>query len=95
MTRIRKLGTLSLAKLMTLMMALLGFLAGVLYSFGGFIMELVTGTLNTGTALAFLALIGMPLMFASVGFVAGLVLAPLYNFAAQLGFALELDLETD
>ena len=46
------------------MMASLGFLVGVLYSVGGFLFELSAGTLNSGTALAFLALLGMPLLFA-------------------------------
>ena len=95
MAKISRLGVTSLAKLLTLMMAALGFLAGLLYSLGGFFLELGAGTLNTGTALAFLALIGMPLLFGLGGFVAGLILAPLYNLLARLGIKLELEVDTD
>ena len=95
MTRITRLSAISLAKLLGLMMAALGFLTGVLYSFGGFLVELSTGTLNSGTALAFLALIGMPLLFGLTGLVTGLVLAPLYNVLARLGFALELEIDSE
>lgn len=95
MARIIRLGAASLAKLLALMMASLGFLVGVLYSVGGFLFELSAGTLNSGTALAFLALLGMPLLFALAGCVAGLILAPLYNSLAQFGFGLELELDTE
>jgi hypothetical protein len=53
--------------------AYLGVALGVLYSVGGFFYDLFTTGLNAGTALAFLALIGMPLMFAAAGFAAGAV----------------------
>ena len=77
------------------MMASLGFLVGILYSVGGFLFELSTGTLNSGEALAFLALLGMPLLFALTGCVAGLILAPLHNLLARFGFGIELELDTD
>lgn len=89
------MGEVSLAILLALMMASLGFLLGLLYSDGGFLFELSTGALNSGTALAFLALPGMPLLFSLTGSVAGLILAPLCNFLARSGFKLELELDTD
>ena len=69
------------------MMAIVGLIAGILYSFGGAVYDvLTTGSVNLGTALAFLALIGMPVMFAAFGFVLGLIQAPLYNlFATRFG----------
>ena len=68
------------AKFQAFLFALLGLLAGVLYSFGGLIYDFVTtGTVNNGTALAFIALIGMPIVFAIVGFVTGTVEALLYK----------------
>ena len=85
------LGAVSLARLLALLMARLGFLVGIVYSVGGFLFELSTGTPNSGTALAFFALLGMPLLFAITGCVAGLILAPLYNLLARFGFGLELD----
>lgn len=52
--------------------AVLGLVLGVLYSVGGLIMDVLTVGLNAGTALAFLALIGMPIIFAVAGFLVGL-----------------------
>lgn len=54
--------------------AALGLILGVLYSFGGLINDMMTTGLNTGTALAFLALIGMPAIFGAVGSCLGLIL---------------------
>ena len=42
--------------------ALVGLASGVLYSFGGLAVDLVTTGLNAGTAMAFGALIGMPVL---------------------------------
>ena len=95
MPRVIRLGVVSLSKLLALMMASLGFIVGIIYSVGGFLFELSAGTLNAGTALAFLALLGMPLLFALTGCLAGLVLAPLYNLLARFGFGLELEFDTD
>jgi hypothetical protein len=44
---------------------------GLLYSVGGFFVDLFTIGLNQGTLLAFGALIGMPLIFAAAGFALG------------------------
>ena len=75
MPKLRRIGVLFSAKLQAILMAFIGLIAGILYSFGGAIYELFTGTLNSGTALAFFALIGMPAMFAAFGFVAGFAAA--------------------
>jgi hypothetical protein len=53
----------------------LGLALGVVYSFGGLIVDLFTIGLNGGTALAFLALVGMPAIFGAFGFVLGAVVA--------------------
>ncbi len=94
MAKLRKIGVLCLAKLQATMMAITGLIAGIVYSFGGAIYDLfTTGTVNLGTALAFLALIGMPVIFAITGFVAGAILAPLYNLAAPRFGGIEMDFE--
>lgn len=52
----------------------------------GAIYDALTIGLNGGTALAFFAIIGMPLMSAAVGFIAGAIGAVLYNqFAGWFG----------
>ena len=55
--------------------AYLGLFCGVLYSFGGFFYDLFTTGLNWGTAMAFGALIGMPVVFGTFGFVLGALIA--------------------
>ena len=76
-------------------MAMLGLIAGLLYSFGGFFYELSTDSLNTGTALAFLALIGMPLIFSATGFIAGIIEAILYDLFARFVGGIELDFRAE
>lgn len=93
MAKLRRIGVLFLAKLQAVIMAAAGLLAGIIYSFGGFIYELSTGSLNWGTALAFGALIGMPLLFALFGFVAGAIGAVIYNLIAKWINGVEVDLD--
>ena len=83
MTKLKKIEILFFGKLIGLIMAAAGLLCGILYSFGGFFYELFTNNLNSGTALAFLALIGMPLVFSIVGVIAGALGAFLYNIVAK------------
>ena len=96
MARIKKLGMLSMEKLQAVILALSGLIAGIVYSFGGAIYDILVSTgwitsgstpgVGYGTALAFLALIGMPVIFAAFGFIAGLFEAILYNiFAGRFG----------
>jgi hypothetical protein len=94
MTKVKKIGVLSFAKFQAILMSFVGLIAGILYSFGGAIYDLLTtGTVNWGTALAFLALLGMPILFATFGFMVGLIEAFLYNlFARRIG-GVELEIE--
>ena len=93
MAKLKKIRIFSLAKLQGILFSYVGLLCGILYSFGGFIYDLATtGSLNLGTALAFFALIGMPLIFASFGFIVGLILAVLYNLFSRLFGEANLDL---
>ncbi|MFQ5677381.1 MAG: hypothetical protein ACE5G1_15945, partial [bacterium] len=73
--------------------ALIGLILGILYSFGGLIIDALvsmgwitsaeTPGLSFGTVLAFGALIGMPIIFATFGFIVGLIEAFLYNLFAR------------
>ena len=93
MAALTHVGVLFAAKLMAVLMAGVGFVAGVLYAGIGFFIDLLGPGLNVGTALAFLALIGMPIVFAAFGFVAGAIGAFVYNvFAGWLGgIKMEMD----
>ena len=49
----------------------MGLVLGVAYSVGGCALDLATVGLNAGTALAFLALVGMPALGAAAGALVG------------------------
>ena len=91
MAKLQRIGVLFTAKLAALSLGVLGLAAGLLYSVGGFVFELLTSSLNTGTALAFLAVLVMPAMAAASGFIGGALVAVVYNSAARLGLTIESD----
>lgn len=84
-----RIGIFSFAKFQAVLFSLVGLLAGIIYSFGGLIIDALvslnlitteeTPGLSYGSILAFFALIGMPLIFGVVGFFAGILEAILYN----------------
>lgn len=61
-----------------------GAACGVLYAVGGFFYDLATTGLNPGTALAFMALVGMPILFGAAGFVAGVCVGAVGSAVAHL-----------
>lgn len=74
------LKVLPFARLLAVVFSLLGLTAGLIYSLGGLAYDLITtGSLNSGTALAFLSLIGMPTLFGLAGLLAGLIGGWLFN----------------
>jgi len=79
----KKIGTYTLAQPFAVAMALIGFICGILYSFGGAIYDWFNGQLGFGTALAFMAIVGMPMFFAIAGFIVGLIGTFLYNLFAE------------
>lgn len=93
MKPVKKLNVLSLAVLQAILLGLAGLLCGILYSFGGLIIDALvslgwvttseTPGLSYGTVLAFGALIGMPLIGAVAGFCLGIVEAFLFNWTAR------------
>ena len=103
MGKLQKIRILSFAKFQAILMALLGLLAGILYSFGGLIVDILvsfgwitsseTIGLSYGTVLAFGALIGMPFIFALLGFLLGFFEAILYNLFTNWFGGLKIDFE--
>lgn len=103
MATLDTVGVLSSAKLLAALMGFVGFVAGILYSFGGatidvlvskgWIISAETPGVGWGTALAFLALIGMPIIFASCGLIAGTIGAVLYNLVASRVGGIEMHFE--
>lgn len=105
MAKVKKMGVFSFAKLQAVILAIVGLIAGILYSFGGLIIDVLvsigwvssasasTPGLGFGTVLAFGALIGMPIIFATFGFIVGLIEAFLYNLFARWFGGMVLDIE--
>lgn len=86
---------LSIATLQAYLFTLVGLLFGILYSFGGLLIDAIvtvgwidgaavgTPGLSYGTLLAFGALVGMPLIGAISGFVLGIVEGILYSLVKK------------
>lgn len=95
MGRIRKLNVLQFALFQGLLTLLIGLGCGILYSFGGLLIDILvslgwlsaesmgTPGLSRGTLLAFGALIGMPAIFGAIGLAAGIVEAILFNLISN------------
>lgn len=73
------LNVFEFAKLVSAGATVFGLVCGILYAFGGLIVDLMTIGFNPGTIMAFGALIGMPVLFGIFGFIDGVILAVLYN----------------
>jgi len=84
---------LSLAKFRAVLFVFVGLVAGIFYSFGGVIVDVLFIGLIFGTALPFFAIIGMPITFAPFGFIIGLFEAFLYNIFARKYGGIEIDFE--
>lgn len=101
--KINKIKILSLAKMQTIFLSLIGLIAGIVYSFGGLLIDTLvslnwitsneTPGLSIGTILAFGALIGMPLLFGAFGLIIGIIEGILYNFASKWFKGIEIEFE--
>jgi len=101
----QKIKVLSFAKFQAVLMAFVGLVAGIFYSFGGLVIDLLvtielvssasvsTPGLSLGTVLAFGAMIGMPIIFAMFGFVLGLAEVVLYNLFARFFGGIEIEFD--
>ncbi len=91
MKKLKHIKVFAFAKFQAVLVTLLGALCGIIYSFGGLLIDALvslellspeamkTPGLSHGTLLAFGALIGMPLIGAIIGFLVGIIEAILYN----------------
>ena len=94
----KELGVLCSARLLGVIGAIVGLIAGILYSVIGAIYDVLvsagwitsasTPGVGSGTALAFLAILAMAIIFAVPGFIAGAIGALLYNLVAGWIFRL-------
>jgi hypothetical protein len=89
---------MSLAKVLGVLYAVLGLFVGVIFAivsvFGGLAAQAESqGTPLAGLLLGVGALVFMPIIYAVLGFVGGLLVAVIYNFVARFVGGVELDLK--
>jgi hypothetical protein len=99
MTRVRRVGPLSLAKILGIVYAGLGFIVGACIS----VVAIVGTTMGfamhggarpiVGLLFGAGAVIVLPLLYGLLGFVVGAIAGGLYNLAARAVGGIELDLE--
>lgn len=105
MEKSSRIRVFSFAKFQAVLMTLVGLLAGILYSFGGLIIDILvsirwitsqeTPGLSFGTVLAFGALIAMPIIGATIGFILGIAEALLYNLFARWFCEVKMDFKEE
>ncbi|QBY05688.1 hypothetical protein E2K93_15545 [Thalassotalea sp. HSM 43] len=94
MAKLKSIGIVFLAKLIALAFAGFGLIAGLLYAFVGLWADLTSTGVNWGSLFAFGAIVGMPVLFALVGFILGAMSSVAYNVvSAKLG-GIEMDAES-
>ena len=92
-----------MAKFQFVIFGIVGLFCGIVYSFGGLLIDILvslnwlssevmeTPGLSYGTALAFGALIGMPIIFALAGFVLGIIEGIVYNLFSKWLFGIKIE----
>ena len=90
---IKKLNVFSFALMQAKLVGLIGLLLGIIYAFGGLLidsmvsMNLITSSetpgLSIGTLLAFCAIIGMPIIGLVSGYLLGIIEAILFNLTSK------------
>ena len=94
MIQVKRLGVLSLGKVMGLLYALLGLLIGFIFSCVSVIGSVAAISELGGEGLGFLFGIGsiiiFPIFYGVIGFVAGLLVAALYNLIARFVGGIEI-----
>ncbi len=99
----KKIKTLPFLKFQTVMGGIFGLMTGIMYAFGGLIIDALvsanwiahseTPGLSYGTILAFGALIGMPIIFAGFGLIIGIFEVLVFNGLSKWMDFLEINFE--
>jgi hypothetical protein len=98
---IKSVGVFSVAKIQAAIMAVFGLIIGVIYGlffmvFGAALLSQSGGGPGAGGAvlIGILMMIGIPIMYGAIGFVAGAIGALIYNVAAGFAGGIELEVES-
>jgi hypothetical protein len=104
---VKRIGVLSAAKMYSLVGFGIGLIVGVIYGliimmFGAAMMMSSTGTSNSGAGagagasgfiIGLLIMVGFPILYGVMCFIAGAIGALIYNVAARIAGGIELELE--
>lgn len=98
---VKRIGVLSLAKVMAILYGGIGLVAGLVFSFfallgtafGAAFQETTGPEAFFGAIFGVGAVVLLPLLYGFMGFLGGLLSAALYNLAARIVGGLELDVE--
>jgi hypothetical protein len=101
MKTLKRIDIMSFAKFQTFLMAMIGLLVGVMVAFFGFIFQAFAGRFMEGgeslpafgAGLGVAALIILPVMYAVIGFVTGLIGGALFNLVSRISGGIRVELE--
>jgi hypothetical protein len=98
---IRRIGVLSLAKIFAAVYGALGLILGIIFALASLLGGAMGQAARDAAAPAIIsvlfgfgAILFMPLLYAAMGFVAGVVSALVYNFVAKLTGGVELEIDS-
>lgn len=96
MKELKHIGIVSSAKVLTVLMGIVGLILGLVYSIGGAIYDVIVGQVSWGgTGLAFAAIPGMTAMFAGGGLAAGIIAPLVYNLLVRWTGGIRVSLKPD
>lgn len=95
---ITRVGVFSVAKIQAAIMAVFGLIIGVIYGlffmlFGAIMMSQSGGSGASGVVIGLLMMVGIPIMYGIIGFIAGAIGALIYNLAAGFAGGIEIEVE--
>ncbi|MBN2346188.1 MAG: hypothetical protein JXO51_07330 [Candidatus Aminicenantes bacterium] len=101
MKTLKRIDVISFAKFQTVLMAIIGVLAGVMFAFFGFIFQAFAGRLTQGdipwagfgAGMGLAALVILPLVYAVIGFISGIIGGALFNLVSAISGGIKVDLE--
>jgi hypothetical protein len=82
MTELKHIDPMTLGKIHAAFAAIMGFFVGIVIALGGLSAFVVRGS-SFGAALGLAAVVVLPILYAIMGFVAGVIVALIYNFLAK------------
>jgi predicted lysophospholipase L1 biosynthesis ABC-type transport system permease subunit len=102
MKTLKKIDIMSFAKFQTILMAMIGLLVGVMVAFFGFIFQAFAGRFIEegahdfgmfGMGLGMAALFILPLIYAVMGFITGVIGGALFNLVCKISGGIKVELE--